>query len=39
MVIEVITDGEDITVSPANFGDTDEAARIKSEYESWVEKI
>jgi len=39
MVIEVITDGDDITVSPANFGDTDEAARIKSEYESWVEKI
>jgi len=39
MVIEVITDGEDITVNPANFGDTDEAARIKSEYEAWVEKI
>ena len=39
MVIEVITDGDDITVSPANFGDTDEAARIKSEYESWMEKI
>jgi hypothetical protein len=39
MVIEVITDGEDITVSPADFGDTDEAARIKSEYEAWVERI
>ncbi len=39
MVIEVITDGNDIIVSPANFGDTDDAARIKSEYESWVEKF
>jgi hypothetical protein len=39
MVIEVITDGNDIIVSPANFGDTDDAARIKSEYESWVEKL
>ena len=39
MVIEVITDGEDITVNPADFGDTDEAARIKLEYEAWVEKI
>ena len=39
MVIEVIMDRDDITVSPSNFGDTDEAARIKSEYESWLEKI
>ena len=39
MVIEVIMDGDDITVIPANFGDTDEAARIKSEYESWVKEI
>ena len=39
MVIEVITDGEDITVSPADFGDTNEAARIKSEYEAWVDKF
>lgn len=39
MVIEVIMDGDDITVIPANFGDTDEAARIKLEYESWVKEI
>ncbi|MCK4483382.1 MAG: hypothetical protein KAU89_01055 [Candidatus Thorarchaeota archaeon] len=39
MVIEVITDGDDIIVSPADFGDTDDAARIKLEYESWVEKF
>jgi hypothetical protein len=39
MIIEVITDGDDIIVSPADFGDTDDAARIKLEYESWVEKF
>ena len=39
MVIEVITDGDDIIVSPADFGDTDDAARIKADYESWVEKF
>jgi len=39
MVIEVIMDRNDIIVSPADFGGTDEAARIRSEYESWVEKI
>ena len=39
MVIEVITDGDDITISPDDFGETDDAARIKSEYEAWMEKI
>ena len=39
MVIEVIMDRDDIIVSPADFGGTDEATRIRSEYESWAEKI
>ncbi|MHA2432381.1 MAG: hypothetical protein ACXADO_04045 [Candidatus Thorarchaeota archaeon] len=36
MVIEAIQDGDNLKIDPADFGDSDDAAKIKSEYESWV---
>jgi len=39
MVIEAIQEGDSLTIEPAEFGDSDEAAKIKSEYESWVGKL
>jgi hypothetical protein len=39
MVIEAIQDGDSLKIEPAEFGDSDDAAKIKSEYESWVGKL
>ncbi len=39
MVIEAIQEGDSLRIEPADFGDTDEAAKIKSEYESRVGKL
>ena len=39
MVIEAVQEGDDIHIDPADFGGTDEASQIKSDYESWVGKL
>ncbi len=39
MVIEAVQEGDDLLIDPADFGGTDEAAHIKSDYESWVGKL
>ncbi|MFX1416144.1 MAG: hypothetical protein ACFFC0_04990 [Promethearchaeota archaeon] len=39
MVIEAIQEGDSLKIEPAEFGDSDDAAKIKSEYESWVGKL
>ncbi|MHA1637935.1 MAG: hypothetical protein ACTSUB_07965 [Candidatus Thorarchaeota archaeon] len=39
VMLEAITDSNDIIIAPANFGDSDIARKIKSEYDSWVRKL
>lgn len=39
MVIEAVQDGDDLTIDPADFGGTDTATQIKSDYESWLNKL
>ncbi|MHA1934055.1 MAG: hypothetical protein ACW97A_02120 [Candidatus Thorarchaeota archaeon] len=36
MVIEVLMDGDKVTIDPPDFGDTEGAMRIKTDYESWL---
>ena len=36
MVIEVLMDGDEVIIDPPNFGDTEVAMRIKTDYESWL---
>jgi hypothetical protein len=39
MVIEAILDGNDLTISPGDFGGSDIARKIKSEYEGLSSKL
>ncbi len=39
MVIEAIVDGNDLTISPGDFGGSDVALKIKSEYEGLASKL
>jgi hypothetical protein len=39
MVIEAVQEGDDLLIDPADFGGTDEASQIKSDYETWVGKL
>jgi hypothetical protein len=39
MVIEAIQDGEDLHIEPSDFGTSDEASKIKADYETWLGKI
>jgi hypothetical protein len=39
MVIEAIQDGDDLQIEPSDFGTSDEASRIKADYETWLGKI
>ena len=39
MVIEAVQEGDDLHIDPADFGGSDEASQIKSDYESWVGKL
>ena len=39
MVVEAIMKGNDLEISPANFGDTKEAADIKRAFEIWLKRI
>lgn len=39
MVIEAVQDGDNLTIDPADFGGTDTASQIKSDYESWLGKL
>lgn len=39
MVIEAIQDGDDLHIEPSDFGTSDEASKIKADYETWLGKI
>ncbi|NWF96212.1 MAG: hypothetical protein HXY34_08715 [Candidatus Thorarchaeota archaeon] len=39
MVIEAQVSGDQLVISPPNFGDSEEAKKVKAEYESWLKKI
>lgn len=39
MVLEAVLDGNDLTITPGNFGDSDIARKIKSEYEGLASKL
>ncbi len=39
MVVEALLKGNDITITPAEFGETEQAEEIKKTYESWIERI
>ena len=39
MVLEMVMEGDDLKIEPANFGDSEGAAKIKSDYESWLGRI
>ena len=39
MVIEVLMSGDSISVTPSEFGDTEGAKKIKSEFETWLGKL
>ena len=39
MVIEAIQDGDDLHIEPADFGTSDEASKIRADYETWLGKI
>jgi hypothetical protein len=39
MVIEAVQEGDDLHIDPADFGGSDEASQIKSDYETWVRKL
>ncbi len=39
MTIEALMDGDRVVVSPSNFGDTEEAVRIRTEYEAWLKTV
>lgn len=38
MVVEALLKGNDIVISPAEFGDTEQAGEIKKIYESWIKR-
>ncbi|TXT54326.1 MAG: hypothetical protein BAJATHORv1_70026 [Candidatus Thorarchaeota archaeon] len=38
-VVEAILDGDDLSIKPSNFGDNEEARKIKAEYESMIKKL
>ncbi|MHA1576336.1 MAG: hypothetical protein ACTSU3_03140 [Candidatus Thorarchaeota archaeon] len=39
VMLEVLNDSDNIVISPANFGDSETAVKIRTEYESWLERI
>jgi hypothetical protein len=39
MVIEAIQDGDNLHIEPSDFGTSDEASKIKADYETWLGKI
>ncbi|MFQ5832478.1 MAG: hypothetical protein ACE5H4_07240 [Candidatus Thorarchaeota archaeon] len=39
MVIEAVQEGDSLKIDPADFGDSDDAAKIKSDYEAWIGKL
>jgi hypothetical protein len=39
MVIEAIQDGDELRIEPSDFGTSDEASKIKADYETWLGKI
>jgi hypothetical protein len=39
MVIEAIQEGDDLRIEPADFGTSDEAGKIRADYETWLGKI
>jgi hypothetical protein len=39
MVIEALVDGEDLVISPRHFGDSDDAKKIKADYEAWLASL
>jgi hypothetical protein len=39
MVVEALLKGNDITITPAEFGETEQAEEIKKTYESWIKRI
>ncbi len=38
MVLEIIMDGDNLKIDPPDFGDSDAAKMIKSEFEAWLHK-
>ncbi len=39
MVLEALLEGNDISISPENFGDNEQATEIKKTYETWVKRL
>ena len=39
LVIEALVDGENLVVSPTDFGGSEEAKRIKADYEAWLSSL
>ncbi len=39
MMIEVIQDGDNLTIEPPDFGNTETATKIRNEYNSWIKKL
>ena len=39
MVIEVLMSGDNISVTPSEFGDSEGAKKIKSEFEAWLGRL
>lgn len=39
LVIEALVDGENLLVSPTDFGGSEEAKRIKADYEAWLSSL
>ncbi len=39
VMLEVLNDSDNIVISPSNFGDSEAAAKIRAEYESWLDRI
>ncbi|MBD3407787.1 MAG: hypothetical protein GF411_16835 [Candidatus Lokiarchaeota archaeon] len=39
LVVEAVLDGDKLSINPSNFGDSEDAKKIKSDYESWLRRI
>ncbi|MEM4735938.1 MAG: hypothetical protein QXS20_09515 [Candidatus Thorarchaeota archaeon] len=39
MVIEATVEGSDVVVSPSNFGDSEQAKRVRTDYENWLARL
>jgi len=39
MIIEAVMDGDELRITPPEFGDSEAAKKIKVDYETWAQRL